>query len=358
MSRSLSGWQAVVLGAVVLVGGLLALGGVLAVGSRGWYGSNALHVRVGFAEVRGVEVGTRVRIRGVDAGEVVAISPPDDAEGEVVLRLRIKGAYKNQVRNNSTVQIVSEGMIGGKVLEVRPPAKGKKAGPPAGEDELLRSEPTAELTDVLAQVSDTLQGVNSGKDGLGKELVGAIRSIKEAADTGKEALAHSKKAIDRGEETMTALQQATDASKKLPILRSYVQDPVALLVRANAERNRKVLAEAELFEPGRAELTAGGRAKLDEVGRWMNMLKHSGSDVVIVAYADPRHGAAATAKEVTRQQAEGVANYLKSRHSVDSLGWISSRKVTALGMGAQPAPQPEPSLPAARVEMMVFVPRK
>ena len=45
-----------------------------------------------------------------------------------------------QVRSNSTVQIVSEGMIGGKVLEVRAPGPGTPVGSPAGEDELLRSE--------------------------------------------------------------------------------------------------------------------------------------------------------------------------------------------------------------------------
>jgi phospholipid/cholesterol/gamma-HCH transport system substrate-binding protein len=331
------------------------------VGSRGWYGKNALHVRVGFAEVRGIEVGTRVRIRGVDAGEVVSvnITSPEESQGVVLLRLRIKAGYRDQVRTNSTVQIVSEGMIGGKVLEIRPPKSGTLPGPVAGEEELLRSEPSADLSDVLTQVSDVLQGMSSGKEGVGRELVAAIRSIKQAADTGKEALEYSKKALDKGEEALAAIQQAADASKRMPLVRSYVTNPIDILVRSKDERLRKVSREAELFAPGRAELTPGGKAKLDEVAAWMNKQKQRGSEIVVVSYADPaRNANASTAQKITEQQAETVVDYLKDHHNVHSTGWISSRRVVPLGMGTRPAPEPEPGLPAARVEMIVFVPRK
>ena len=119
MSRSLTRLQAVVLGTVLLLGAGLAVVGLFAVGSRGWFGKDALEVRVGFREIRGVEVGTRVRIQGMDAGEVVAITAPEDPDGAVVLRLRLKGDFRRLVRADSTVQIVSEGMIGGKALEIR-----------------------------------------------------------------------------------------------------------------------------------------------------------------------------------------------------------------------------------------------
>ena len=52
MSRSLSRWQALLLGLIVLSASGLAAAGLFAVGSRGWYGKDALHVRVGFPEIR------------------------------------------------------------------------------------------------------------------------------------------------------------------------------------------------------------------------------------------------------------------------------------------------------------------
>ncbi len=158
---------------------------------------------------------------------------------------------------------------------------------------------------------------------------------------------------------MAAIQRDADALKKVPIIGGYVEDPVALLVRSDCERNRRTFAESELFEPGRAVLTASGREGLDQLGPWLSGLKHKGSEVVVVSYADASKKAEAkTALSITRQQSESVAAYLKKQHSAHKLGWFSSRKVKALGMGHQPPPAPERDpLPPNRVEVVVFVPQ-
>ena len=355
MSRSLSRGQAVLLGVLVLLALGLGTAGLFAVGSRGWFGKNSLSVRAGFREIRGVEVGTRVRIQGIDAGEVVAIDPPLGPSDPVILRLRVKSEFRHLVRVSSTVQIVSEGMIGGKVVELRAPATtpGKPA-PDLGlapEDALLVSEPSAELADVLGQVGDAIKGIQSGQGSLGKLL-----NDPQAYDSLVSLLRTSNDAVDRSKETMTSIQRDADALKKLPFVGGYIEDPTALLVRPKSERNRRVYAETELFEPGRAVLTARGRESLDAILPWLDGLKHAGSDVVIVTYADPKTSDTKTANTITRQQSEAVIAYLKN-HKVHKLGWFSSRKVTPLGMGLQPPPAPEKdALPAGRVEVLVFVP--
>lgn len=143
-------------------------------------------------------------------------------------------------------------------------------------------------------------------------------------------------------------------------MRNYVEDTQSLLVRPNSERNRWVLAEADLFEPGRAQLTTLGRQKLDEVAKKVNELKHDGSDVVVVAYADPKIGNASFAS-TTRQQSEAVSNYLKEQHGVHKTGWFSKRDVKSLGLGMK-SPPAEPGsdavLPPSRVEVLVFVPQR
>jgi phospholipid/cholesterol/gamma-HCH transport system substrate-binding protein len=351
VSRSLSRLQALLLGAVVLLGAGLAVTGLFAVGSRGWFGKDALHVRVGFPEIRGVEVGTRVRIQGIDAGEVESIAPPaaDDPDGLVLLRLRLKGEYRHLVRADSSVKIVSEGMLGGKVLEIRhgrPQPGGPTAPGPALEGSLLASEPSADLADILGEVGHTLKGIQGGEGTLGKlardqqaydSLVGLLR---------------------QGTATMQSIQQDAEALKRLPVVGGYVEDPVALLVRPGSERNRQWFAEDDLFEPGRAVLTARGRQRLDELAPWLEGLKHKGSDVVVVSYADPAKADRKTARAVTLQQSEAVCAYLKQHHAIQKMGWFTSRKVTALGQGVQPPPAPErDSLPPARVEVLVFVPQ-
>ena len=347
MSRTLSRLQALVLGLIVLVGIALAVLGLFAVGSRGWFGKEPLHVRVGFREIRGVEVGTRVRIQGIDAGEVVNILPPDSPDGPVVLRLALKDEYRRLVRASSTVQIVSEGMLGGKVLEIhRGQLKSGQSDEPAAEDALLDSENATELADVLGQVKETLDGIRNGDGTLGK-----LARDPQAYDALLEL-------IHQGRDTVASIGQGADAVKQMPLVRDYVEDAAALLIRPNCERNRQYFAESELFEPGRAVLTAQGRERLDELAPWLEGMKHKGSEVVIVAYADPHKSSPKVARTLTRQQSEAVCDYLKRQHSVQKMGWFTSRKVTALGQGVNPPPAPERDpLPPARVEVLVFVPQ-
>ena len=44
--------------------------------------------------VRGVEVGTRVRVQGIDAGEVESVEPPATPGGDVMLRMRLAGELR------------------------------------------------------------------------------------------------------------------------------------------------------------------------------------------------------------------------------------------------------------------------
>jgi outer membrane protein OmpA-like peptidoglycan-associated protein len=151
-----------------------------------------------------------------------------------------------------------------------------------------------------------------------------------------------------------------DAIKEMPIVRGYVKDAHRELVRPDCERNRQVFAESELFEPGQALLTAAGRKRLDDLGPWLNGLKHKGSEVVVVAYAARGSSdEAELARAVCSKQAEVVSDYLISQHAIQKLGWFTWRKVTALGMGTAPPPVPErEKLPPSRIEVVVFVPQR
>src|SRR5262249_31797793 len=146
--------------------------------------------------------------------------------------------------------IVSEGMVGGKVVEINPGSTDREA---VAEDALLKSEKSTELTDVLDSVGSTLQGVREGEGTVQKLL-----KEREADD----ALVSAIKQIDQ---TAASAEQKLDAVKNLPLVGGYVPPSATdLLVRPKYECNRWVFAEADLFEPGRAVLTGPGRKALDE----------------------------------------------------------------------------------------------
>ena len=348
MLRSLSRLQAALLGLVVLAGLGSMVVGLFAVGGQYWPWNNVFHVRAGFPQVHGVEVGTRVRVQGIDAGEVEAIRPPLEPGGNVVLVLRLKGDLRRLVRTDAVAQIVSEGMVGGKVIEINP---GRSAEPVADND-TIASRPSTELSDVLNQVGATLQGFQQSEGTLAKLL------------KDPEAYQALLGLMKQSEKTMAAMQQDAEAMKKVPVLGGYVEDPQALLVRPNCERNRWIFPEADLFEPGRAVLTAQGRQKLDELApKLSGMVKHPGAELVVASYADLQvAGSPEAALTLTRQQSEAVVKYLKDRYGVHKLdglqGWLYSRKVTPLGMGTRTSPTPEKDkLPASRIEVLVFVPQ-
>src|SRR6267378_221803 len=122
VSRDLSRWQAAVLGFVVLFALGLAGAGLFVIGERTGWGSDNFRVVAGFPDVGGVEVGSRVRIQGIDAGDVEALLPPALPGEPVKLRLRIASKYHHLVGQDARVQVVSESLLAGKVVRILPGA--------------------------------------------------------------------------------------------------------------------------------------------------------------------------------------------------------------------------------------------
>jgi hypothetical protein len=273
---------------------------------------------------------------------VEAVELPEAPSGEVTLRLRLDGRLRALVRADASAQIVPEGMVGGKVVEIHP---GSDNADPVADDARIAARPTTELTDVISQVGTALKDIGKGEGSLGK-LVKDDEAYRELL-----------KMLRQGRGTLNSLQQNSDAMKSMPVVRGYVKDPLKELVRPDCERNRRWFHEADLFEPGHAVLTAAGRQRLDELVPWLDGLKHAGSEVVIAAYAHPALDAD-LARALTEKQSAAASEYLIGHHAVQKMGWFSRRKVVALGCGTEPPPQADKEpLPVPRLEVLVFVPQ-
>jgi hypothetical protein len=246
-------------------------------------------------------------------------------------------------------------------VEIQP---GSDSAAPVANDARIATTPTHDLNELLARVSQTLQGLGDGTGSLGKllkddkaynEVVQFLSQSRDTLETmQKEMLALAKE----GRGTMSSLKQDADAIKGMPFVRNYITDNHKELVRPDCERYRKWYASSDLFEPGAAALTATGKQSLDLLVPWLEGLKHKGSEVVVVSYAEPAIDPN-VARTVSLKQSKAVCDYLTTAHSVQKMGWFSwSRKVTPLGGGNDPPPLPETDpLPAGRTEVIVFVPK-
>jgi phospholipid/cholesterol/gamma-HCH transport system substrate-binding protein len=384
VSQSLSRSQALVLGFVVVL--VLALGGygVARIADKQGFWTETTELTAGFAEAHDVTPGTPVRVRGVEAGQVLAVEYPDhDGPGaQVTVRMRVHTKFATRLYANARAHIHANGLLGAKVIAIQPgdPSAGALAGthlagvkPFEVADAVndvrdLAKEAKALATDTRAAVAsakEVIDGVRAGEGSLGK-LVRDDSFYDEA----RKVLARADKAITNvdgemgalrgfvsdGRDTLRSVKQGTDAIGKMPIVRNYVEDHVALLVRPTMSREKWGYATRDLFEPGTAVLTAEGAVHLSALAGALQDRKYSGSEIVVAGfYSDEKNPLApAVALELTRKQAEVVAEFLKE-HGAHKLGTFSRRKVVALGMGVTPSPTDPPA--ASHVQVLLFVPR-
>ncbi len=387
MSRSLSRGQAIVLGFVVLI----ALGGaawsVWAIGTRQGLWNDTFTVRVGFSNVHDIGEGTPVRLRGVEVGRVTAIEfadAPAAGEPPIWLWLSIDQKYFRYLHADAKASIRSKSPLGGYLIAIDPGTP--SAGPFQGE--VLRGQVTPDLHEAVAQLTavasraetmaakaesaldefrsrnGTVQKLLKDDDlyqdlkSIAQEARSLVRNVDQTLGAVRSEVDGLKTFVRSGQETVDAIRQDAEAMKKLPIVGSYVEDPVDVLIRPNMRRERRWAGTQSLFEPNSAILTDTGRAQVLEWANWLNGNRHKRSEIVVAVYADPKNEALSPAGLVnlTRSQAEAITELLKEQ-SVHKVGWPTRRKVTPIGMGARPSPMTETEkIPAARVEVLFFLP--
>jgi phospholipid/cholesterol/gamma-HCH transport system substrate-binding protein len=293
--------------------------------------------------------------------------------------MKLNGRFANRVYADATAQVHGSGMLGGRVIAINPgtPERGPLAGG------RLRGVKSFDMNDAVADARKTADEVRA----LAVETKGLVQEIRDSNGTlmkfirdddlhgdVKSLIAKTDRAVDGlekqvnglsgfvkdGRETLRSVRQGTDALGRLPIVRGYVENSTALMVRPNHD------VQAWYFEPSkifhldrRTELNDHGRVALNNIANEMKANGHKHAEIVIVAFCDPADTTQtpASATELTRHQAEAVVNHLRAC-DVHKLGTFSRRKITPLGMGMNPSPIAEPvPQPPALVQLLMFTPR-
>jgi ABC-type transporter Mla subunit MlaD len=379
---------------VVLVALVLGGYGVARIADKQGLWVDTVEITAGFPEAHDITPGTPVRVRGVDAGQVVAVEYPDhDGPGaQVTVRMRLQARFASRIYADASAQIHGSGLLGSKVIAIQPgdPRKGAPAdGRVRGVKPFDMDEAVAEVRDLakeakgsaaevkalakdaretVASAKGVIDSVNNGNGTLSKllrddDLYQDARRLIARTDKTVGAvegeMANLKGLVSDGRDTLRSVKQGTDALGKMPLVRSYVEDAAAILVRPHMTRERWVYQAADLFEPGTAVLTLPGQIHLNNLSGGLKANQTSGSEVVAAAFfdAEDKSQTSASALELTKKQAEAVVNHLRGA-GVHKMGWVTRRKMTPLGMGTALSPVAEPHpLPPTRVEVVMFTPR-
>jgi phospholipid/cholesterol/gamma-HCH transport system substrate-binding protein len=345
--------------------------GLFHVANRRWQVQPTFHVRARFPSVVGVEPGHRVRFQGIDAGVVEKVVAPEKPGDPVELVLRIDETLRRLVREDATARIVVEGMIGARVVDLKP---GLADAPGVVEGALIRSEPATDLADLMRQAGESLRRFDAtAKDaqaGLehlaalagdvrdGKGSLGKLIRDDEVYDNLVALTRRGEKAVEKLDDDLMAVKQTWPISRYFESRAYYERDKV--LYRPGSHRESRTLTIEELFEPGRAILTPVGQTRLDEVARWSKASGRGRAEIVIAAFSGPGPEPE-LAEALTQEQADVVRKYLIDRHGVDSIGWFRKRKVAAVGFGArEPRFEEEAATaqaPPRRVDIILFSPQ-
>ena len=297
MLREIGRWRALANASFAVA--VLALGGfgLYQVAGRQWRVQPTFHVRARFETIGGVEAGHRVRIQGIDAGVVERVVPPREPGGPVELVLRLDDRLRGLVRRDAVARIVSEGLVGAKLIELTP---GKPGSAPVAELDILASEKPIEMTDLMQKAAASLARLDAATVAAEKglaELTAITASIHQGEGSlGKlirdDSLHQSLTELSQhGEQTLSSLEDNLAALKETWPLSRYFErraylDRDRAVFQPGSARNSRVLASEELFEPGSSVLTAEGRARLDEIARWCAYAVRPSSQIVIAAYTD------------------------------------------------------------------------
>lgn len=393
MNAPLTRTKSILLGACVLATLVIGAWGLLRISDRSNRFRDGESISVLVSDAGDIEPGTIVRLRGVEAGRVESVQYEN--EGVRVL-MRIDPRFTSFLFADASARIKSKGLFGTSLVEIFPGSE--SAGPLQERQIAFKPTPdlgeiASKLNSIASRVDGLLADVEQGKGTLPKLLKDdaiyndlkaissdskkLVRNLDESvsglrADASK-SLAKIDKSMDQihgevegikdfvrsGQEAVTAIKQDAEAIKSLPIVRSYVEDPVSILVRPDCTRDRAVFVVSDLFEPGSSTLTPEGKTRLEESAGWLNGQTAKNSEVVVVAFADAKSPELLppAAKTLTKKQAETVAEFLRERN-VHKIGWFTRRKITPVGQGFDPSPVVEKEkLAPARVEILLFTPR-
>lgn len=166
----------------LFVGGTLLLFaiGLFLIGNSTQLFSKSFDVYADFSKVTGIQIGAKVRVAGMDAGAVTVIEVPPKPDARFRVRFRIVEKLHPLVRQDSVASIQTDGLLGNKFLEV---AAGSEGSSRAESGSAIQSREPFDWGDLMDQLSNTVNSVNTVVMGVRDQSIVALERISDTAQS-------------------------------------------------------------------------------------------------------------------------------------------------------------------------------
>jgi phospholipid/cholesterol/gamma-HCH transport system substrate-binding protein len=160
-----------------VIGGLLLFGfGLFLIGNRRMLFSKSADYYTEFAQVNALEAGAKVRVGGMDAGEVVEILVPQGPRSKFRLKFRIVEKLFPVIRTDSVASIATDGLLGNKFLLIDIGTTG--LAPPGW---ALPSREPFEIGDLLTKIRETVTAIDKTVGEVKGDVADATKTVAESA---------------------------------------------------------------------------------------------------------------------------------------------------------------------------------
>jgi phospholipid/cholesterol/gamma-HCH transport system substrate-binding protein len=189
----------VAVGLFVIGGILLFAAGLFLIGDRRMLFNDSFRFYAEFKQLAALDAGAKVRVSGVDAGEVEEIAFPTGPSGRFRVQMRVRSDLRALIRNDSIASIQNDGLVGNKFVQIQ---TGTDASPQVEDRGTIQSREPFDIADLMLSMSETLVTVNkmlaevqrgvdqaltavtataSDAQGLMKDMGGEVRSLLASA---------------------------------------------------------------------------------------------------------------------------------------------------------------------------------
>lgn len=245
-------------GGFVIVGGLLFAVGLFFIGDRRMLFAESIDVHAEFSRVAGLQNGATVRVAGMNAGEVEAISLPSSPSAPFRVRMRVRQDLHPLIRLDSVASIQNDGLVGNKFVQIE---SGTDASPQVSPGGTIQSREPFDLADMLNRVNETIDLVTETITDLRVGLDAALSSVVTTAGDAQALIGDV--GTDLREIAATGQKVAGDLQRIVEGIRQG-RGSVGKLMNDDAfyERLKAIASEAERAVANLREATDTAKAAL------------------------------------------------------------------------------------------------
>ena len=198
-----------IVGAFVVGGVLLFATGLFLIGDRRMLFSDTFEVYAEFGEVASLDKGAKVRVAGMDAGEVENIRVPTGPKTPFRVRMRVREDLHPLIRLDSVASIQNDGLVGNKFIQID---TGSEQAPEVAEKGTIKSREPFDFADLLEKMSDTIDSANTMLADVKTELEQALGTVSSAAEDAQTLM------NDVGKDVRSIMASSDKATRDLSVI--------------------------------------------------------------------------------------------------------------------------------------------